>query len=189
MPGFMIASMYCATYFVPAFTGSGPISATRSPPFGRHPASAIVNSHTFPSAGRTVPVLSLACSAKAMVENLSRCQKTECPESCPTGSLARIQQPISPLRSLTGRQPANPFCANAKSLVPSDKTLQTEMASTSIKCLGSCRPIYETFHIESPFHSGHASGTLPVSRIFFTASCLQEAGLFPTPHRHGGNSL
>src|ERR1700730_11178373 len=84
------------------------------PPFGRQFACAIVNSHTFPSAETTVPVRSLACSAKATVENLSRCQKTECAENCPTGSLARIQQPISLVRSLTGRHPANPFWARAE---------------------------------------------------------------------------
>ncbi len=157
--------MYCATYFVPAFTGSGPISATRSPPFGRHPASAIVKSHTFPSAGSTVPVLSLACSAEALVENLSRCQKTECAENCPTGSLARIQQPISPLRSLTGRHPANPFCANAESLAPSDKTLQTEMASTSTKCWDLAVQFTKRFTLKVLSIVGSTSGTPPVCRI------------------------
>jgi hypothetical protein len=35
-----------------------------------------------------------------------------------------------------GRHPANPFCANAGSIIPSGKTPQTEMASTATKYWG-----------------------------------------------------
>jgi hypothetical protein len=44
-----------------------PTSATCSPPAGRHPASAMVNSHTFPSDSTTAPPGPLAASATARV--------------------------------------------------------------------------------------------------------------------------
>src|SRR5258708_5369955 len=116
------------------------MSAKGTSQFGRHPASAIDSSRSFPSAWRTVPRGSLAFSARTLVETLSRCQKPEWAESSPTDSLAITQQPISLVRSLIGRHPANPFCANAGSLIASGSTPQTEMASTQTR--GWCLPIH-----------------------------------------------
>ena len=52
---------------VSGLTRSGPIFATRSPPGGRQPASAMVNSQIFPSDSTTVPRDPLAVSASARV--------------------------------------------------------------------------------------------------------------------------
>ena len=104
MPGVKIASMYCAAYLASELTGSGPISATRAPPRGRHPATSIVSSQTFPSDSRTVPRWPLAASASASAEYVSRCQNTGARGSSANIACAVIQQPTSPVRSLTGLQ-------------------------------------------------------------------------------------
>src|SRR5882672_10117332 len=67
IPGVKIASIYCAEYFASELTGSGPISATRDPPDGCHPATSTVRSHTLPSDSTTVPRAPLAVSAWARV--------------------------------------------------------------------------------------------------------------------------
>jgi hypothetical protein len=65
MPGVKTASMYHAVYFLSGFIGSGPMSATRSPPDGCQSAAAIEWSHTLSNASTTVARGALAASTTA----------------------------------------------------------------------------------------------------------------------------
>jgi hypothetical protein len=77
IPGRNTASRYCTAYRAPGFFGKGPISATRalaSSRGGRHPGSATVKSHTFPSDSTTVePGFAAACAS-------ARAEGVEVPE-------------------------------------------------------------------------------------------------------------
>ena len=111
----------CRVFFA-CSTGSGPISAIRSPPDGRQPAFATVKSQIFPSDSTMVPLGPFAASAEARLGYASRCQKAWGAVNCPTGWCAIIQHPTSLVRWLIGLQ----ICADASlpsENIAADKTV------------------------------------------------------------------
>src|SRR6266550_5127244 len=109
IPGVNTASIYRAVYSAFGFTGSGPISATRTPSEERHSARSIVNSQILPRASTTALRDPFAASAVARDGYESKCQNIGAAGSLPMDRLIIVQHPISPVLCLTGRHPSWPM--------------------------------------------------------------------------------